>query len=46
MIRQEEMTLKRRFGLDIRKSLFSQSGQALEQAAQGMVGVSDPGGVQ
>ena len=37
---------QRRFRLDIRKSFFSQSGQALEWPAQGGGGVAIPGSVQ
>jgi len=36
---------QRRFRLDIRKNLFSQSGQALEWLAQGGGGVAIPGSV-
>lgn len=32
--------------LDIRKHFFSDSGEALAQAAQGGDGITDPGGVQ
>ena len=35
-----------RFRLDVRKNVFTESGQALEQAAQGSGGVTIPGGVQ
>jgi len=35
-----------RFRLDIRKNFFTESGQTLEQAAQGSGGVTIPGGVQ
>jgi len=35
-----------RFRLDIRKNFFPESGQTLDQAAQGSGGVPIPGGVQ
>ena len=37
---------QRRFRLDIRKNFFTDSGEALEQAAQGSGGVTIPGGVK
>jgi len=47
MIRENGLKLHQgRFRLDVRTNFFTESGQALEQAAQGSGGVTIPGGVQ